>query len=332
MTWPASDGAQGMERRLEEMCAEASELVERGVNIIVLSDRNLGAERVPMPALLATAAVHHHLVRDGTRLQIGLVVETGQAKEIHHVACLIGYGASAVNPYVMFETLYALHREGRLPEAMAPDEAVSRTIKAIGKGLLKILSKMGISTIRSYTGAQIFEAIGLEKELVDRHFTGTASRVGGVGLNVLAWECLDRHARAYPAASSELLPAGGVYAWRRDGEFHGWNPETIATLQQAAREEGGAEAYERFATYVNEVAVPRSSLRGLLKFREAAEPVPLEEVESAAEIVKRFKSGGMSLGALSPEAHETPRAGRTRRASRTTAAPRSSRWPPGASA
>ena len=222
------------------MCAEASELVERGVNIIVLSDRNLGAERVAMPALLATAAVHHHLVREGTRLQIGLIVETGQAKEIHHVACLIGYGASAVNPYVMFESLYALHREGRLPEGMAPDEAVARTIKAIGKGLLKILSKMGISTIRSYTGAQIFEAVGLEKELVDRHFTGTPSRVGGVGLNVLAWECLDRHARAYPAASSELLPAGGVYAWRRDGEYHGWNPETIATLQQAAREEDGA--------------------------------------------------------------------------------------------
>ena len=206
MTWPASAGAQGMEDRLEEMCAEASELVERGVNIIVLSDRNLGAERVPMPALLATAAVHHHLVREGTRLQIGLVVETGQAKEIHHVACLIGYGASAVNPYVMFESLYALHREGRLPEGMTPDEAVSRTIKAVGKGLLKILSKMGISTIRSYTGAQIFEAIGLEKQLVERHFTGTPSRVGGVGMNVLAWECLDRHARAYPAASSELLP------------------------------------------------------------------------------------------------------------------------------
>ena len=301
-----------MEDRLEEICAEASDLVERGVNIIVLSDRNLGAERVPMPALLATAAVHHHLVREGTRLQIGLVVETGQAKEIHHVACLIGYGASAVNPYVMFESLYALHREGRLPEGMTPDEAVSRTIKAVGKGLLKILSKMGISTIRSYTGAQIFEAIGLERELVDRHFTGTPSRVGGVGMNVLAWECLDRHARAYPAASSELLPPGGIYAWRRDGEFHGWNPETIATLQQAAREEGGADAYERFATYVNEVAVPKSSLRGLLRFRQATEPVPLDEVEPAAEIVKRFKSGGMSLGALSPEAHETLATGMNR--------------------
>src|SRR3954453_22283578 len=191
------------------MCADASELVERGVNIIILSDRNLGAERVPMPALLATAAVHHHLVREGTRLQIGLVVETGQAKESHHVACLIGYGASAVNPYVMFESLYALHREGRLPEGMVPDEAVDRAIKAIGKGLLKILSKMGISTIRSYTGAQIFEAVGIEKEVVHRHFTGTPSRVQGIGLAEIAREALDRHARAYPDAVSALLPAGG---------------------------------------------------------------------------------------------------------------------------
>ena len=207
MTWPAAEGAQGMERRLEEMCAEASELVERGVNIIVLSDRNLGAERVAMPALLATAAVHHHLVREGTRLQSGLVVETGQAKEIHHVACLIGYGASAVNPYVMFESLYALHREGAPARGHGPGRGRARsTIKAIGKGLLKILSKMGISTIRSYTGAQIFEAIGLEQELVDRHFTGTPSRVGGVGLNVLAWECLDRHARAYPRGQLRAAP------------------------------------------------------------------------------------------------------------------------------
>ena len=312
MTWPVSQGAMGMERRIEEMCEEASELVGRGVNIIILSDRNLGPERAAMPSLLAVGAVHQHLVREGTRLKIGLLVETGQAKEIHHVACLIGYGASAVNPYLMFESLFALHRDGRLPEGMDPDESVQRVIKAVGKGLMKILSKMGISTIRSYTGAQIFEAVGLDQELVGRYFTGTASRVGGVGVNVLAWEALDRHARAYPAASSELLPAGGIYAWRRDGEFHGWNPETIATLQQAARNEGGADAYQRFATYVNEVAVPRSSLRGMLRFRETGEAIPLDEVEPATEIVRRFKSGGMSLGALSPEAHETLAAGMNR--------------------
>jgi glutamate synthase (NADPH) large chain len=303
MTWCVEDGPAGMERRLEEICAQASELVAKGVNIIILSDRNVGAERAPMPSLLATSAVHHHLVREGTRLRIGLVAETGQAREIHHVACLIGYGASAVNPYVMFESLAALHRDGRLPEGMTADEAQQRVIKAIGKGLLKVLSKMGISTIRSYTGAQIFEAVGLDKELVDRHFTGTPSRIGGVGLDVLAREALDRHARAYPAAESDLLPPGGIYAWRRDGEFHGWNPETVATLQHAAQGSNGADAYDRFAGYVNDEAVRKSSLRGLLRFAEA-DPLPLEEVEPAKEIVKRFKSGGMSLGALSPEAHE----------------------------
>jgi glutamate synthase domain-containing protein 2/glutamate synthase domain-containing protein 1/glutamate synthase domain-containing protein 3 len=312
MTWPVAEGPRGMERRLAAMCGEASDLVARGVNIIIISDRNLGSERAAMPALLAVAGVHHHLVREGTRLHIGLVVETGQAKEIHHLACLIGYGAAAVNPYLMLETLYGLHRDGRLPEGMGPEEAEQRAIKGIGKGLLKILSKMGISTIRSYTGAQIFEAVGLRPEVVNRHFTGTPSRVGGIGLDVLAAEALDRHARAYPAATSELLPAGGIYAWRRDGEFHGWNPETIATLQHAARGEDGSEAYERFATYVNHVAVPRSTLRGLLRFSDDVDQIDVADVEPATEIVKRFKSGGMSLGALSPEAHETLAAGMNR--------------------
>jgi glutamate synthase domain-containing protein 2/glutamate synthase domain-containing protein 1/glutamate synthase domain-containing protein 3 len=312
MTWPAEEGEVGMEARIEEMCREASELVARGVNIIILSDRNLGPERAAMPSLLAVGAVHHHLVREGTRLQIGLVVETGEAREIHHIATLIGYGAAAVNPYVMFESIYALHRAGRLPDDMSPESAEMRVIKAIGKGLLKIISKMGISTIRSYTGAQIFEAVGIKKSVIDRHFTGSTSRVEGIGLDTIAREALDRHARAYPAAVSELLPAGGVYAWRRRGEYHGWNPETIATLQHAARSEDGAGAYERFATYVNDVAVRNTALRGLLRFREGVEPAPLAEVEPAPEIVKRFKSGGMSLGALSPEAHETLAAGMNR--------------------
>ena len=312
MTWPVEEGEAGMERRLDEICREASELVERGVNIIILSDRNIGPERAAMPSLLAVGAVHHHLVREGTRLQIGLVVETGEAREIHHLATLIGFGASAVNPYLMFESLYALHRDGRLPDEMTPEEAEQRVIKAIGKGLLKILSKMGISTLRSYTGAQIFEAVGVKREVIDRHFTGTTSRVEGIGLKEIADEALGRHARAYPAAVSELLPAGGIYAWRRRGEYHGWNPETIATLQQAARSGDGAEAYERFATYVNDVAVRNTALRGLLRFRDDTDPVPLDEVEPASEIVKRFKSGGMSLGALSPEAHETLAVGMNR--------------------
>jgi glutamate synthase domain-containing protein 2/glutamate synthase domain-containing protein 3 len=312
MTWPVEDGEAGMERRIEEIGREASELVARGVNIIILSDRNIGPERAAMPSLLAVGAVHHHLVREGTRLQIGLLVETGEAREVHHLATLIGYGASAVNPYLMFESIYALHRDGRLPEGMSPEEAEQRVIEAIGKGLLKILSKMGISTLRSYTGAQIFEAVGLQRELVDRHFTGTPSRVEGIGMNQIADEAIGRHSRAYPAAVSELLPAGGIYAWRRRGEYHGWNPETISTLQQAARSEHGAEAYERFATYVNDVAVRHTALRGLLRFRDDVDPVPLDEVEPASEVVKRFKSGGMSLGALSPEAHETLAVGMNR--------------------
>ncbi|MEX1142740.1 MAG: glutamate synthase large subunit [Thermoleophilaceae bacterium] len=301
ITWPVREGAKGMERRLEEVCRTASELVEDGMTILILSDRNMGTERAPIPSLLATAAVHHHLVREATRLRCGLVVETGEAREVHHIACLIGYGAAAVNPYLLCESLGMLHREGRLPDGL--ERAEANVVKAIGKGLLKVVSKMGISTMRSYTGAQIFEAIGLEREIVDRHFTGTPSRIGGVGFDVLAAEALDRHGRAYPAAASEMLPAGGIYAWRRRGEFHGWNPETIANLQHAARGEEPA-SYERFQRYVNDVAVRTSTLRGLLDFRDDVEPVPIDEVEPAAAIVRRFKSGGMSLGALSPEAHE----------------------------
>ncbi len=306
MTWPAEEGPDGMECRLDAICEQASELVAGGVNIIILSDRNLGPERAAIPSLLATGAVHHHLVREGTRLKIGLVVETGEAREVHHIACLIGYGASAVNPYVMFESLTGIHRDGMLPEDMTNDEAHRRVVKAIGKALLKVLSKMGISTIRSYTGAQIFEAVGIDKEVVDLHFTGTTSRIGGVGLDHLAREALDRHARAYPAAESQLLPSGGIYSWRRDGEFHGWNPETVATLQHAARAENGnaQEDYDRFARYVNEEAVRKSALRGLLRYADDLDPIDIDEVEPAKEIVKRFKSGGMSLGALSPEAHE----------------------------
>jgi glutamate synthase domain-containing protein 2/glutamate synthase domain-containing protein 1/glutamate synthase domain-containing protein 3 len=304
ITWPVRDGVGGMERRLQEICNQASELVEDGVTILILSDRNIGKERAAIPSLLATAAVHHHLVREATRLRCGLVVETGEAREVHHIACLIGYGAAAVNPYLMFESLGKIHHDGLLKRDLGLDEAEEHVVKAIGKGLLKVLSKMGISTMRSYTGAQIFEAIGLDLELIDRHFTGTPSRIAGIGFDVLAGEALDRHRRAYPAAASELLPPGGIYAWRRGGEFHGWNPETIANLQHAARGEE-PESYDRFKTYVNDVAAKNSTLRGLLRFAdEDIDPIPLDEVEPATNIVKRFKSGGMSLGALSPEAHE----------------------------
>ena len=236
------------------------------------------------------------------------MLESGEPREVHHFATLIGYGASAVNPYVMLDTIDELTAQGRIAGVDSPDDAERRAVKAVGKGLLKTISKMGISTIQSYCGAQIFEAVGLEKTLVDRHFTGTASRIGGVGLEVLAQEALDRHARAWPGALDDLLPVGGIYAWRRDGEKHMWNPETIALLQHAVRANGnggGDEKYREYARMVNEDATRSATLRGLLTFVEGRDPVPIEEVEPAAEIVKRFSTGAMSLGSISTEAHET---------------------------
>ncbi|MDQ6915757.1 MAG: glutamate synthase-related protein, partial [Actinomycetota bacterium] len=308
ITWPVAQGPEGMDRAVGRICQEAHDRVAEGVNVLILTDRELGAERVAVPSLLAVAAVHHHLVREGTRLQCGLVIESGEPREIHHMATLIAYGASAVNPYLMLESLTDLREAGML-DGISQEEAEANTVKAVGKGLLKVLSKMGISTVQSYCGAQIFEAVGLEPELVARHFTGTASRIGGVGMDVLAREALERHARGYPQPASELLPVGGLYQWRRDGERRMWDPETIALLQHSVRSNGdGAEArqtYERFAHLVDEENAQAGMLRGLLRFRDDVEPVPLDEVEPVAEIVRRFSTGGMSLGALSPEAHET---------------------------
>jgi glutamate synthase domain-containing protein 2/glutamate synthase domain-containing protein 1/glutamate synthase domain-containing protein 3 len=307
ITWPIEDGAEGMSKRLDALCEEAARYVDNGANILVLSDRNLGAERVAMPSLLAVAAVHHHLVRAGTRLRTGLVIETGEAREIHHMATLIGYGAAAINPYLMFESLDELADRALLPEDVDQEEAEIRIVKAIGKGLLKTIAKMGISTIQSYCGAQIFEAVGLERELIDKHFTGTASRIGGVGIDVLSTEALERHFRAYPRTDRDLLPVGGVLQWRRDGEIHVWNPDTIANLQHAVRGTNGDanDTYAEFARLVNEESTSKAALRGLMTFRTAEQPIPLEEIEPATEIVKRFSTGAMSLGSLSREAHET---------------------------
>ncbi|HEX6389225.1 MAG TPA: glutamate synthase large subunit, partial [Solirubrobacteraceae bacterium] len=306
ITWPIEEGATGMQARLANACDEAYDAVQAGINIVILSDRNMAAERAPIPALLATAAIHHHLVREGNRLQTGLVVESGEPREVHHFATLIGYGASAINPYLMFETLGALVAEDRIPGVDDPEAAEKNVVKALGKGLLKTISKMGISTIQSYCGAQIFEAVGLDRSVVDRHFTGTASRIGGVDLDVLAQEALDRHARGYADHDIELLPVGGVYAWRRDGEHHMWNPETIAQLQHAVRDGADAEAkYREYAKTVDEHATRKATLRGLLKIREDRRPIPLDEVQPAKEIVKRFATGAMSLGSISTEAHET---------------------------
>jgi glutamate synthase (NADPH/NADH) large chain/glutamate synthase (ferredoxin) len=305
ITWPVAEGAAGMERRLEQVFAEADAALAEGANILILSDRAVGPDRVHIPSLLAVSAVHHHLVRAGTRLQAGLILESGEARSVHSVATLVGYGAAAVNPYLMLETLADLVREGRLPEGMGADKAQKRAVKGIAKGLLKTMSKMGISTMPSYCGAQIFEAVGLAPELVERHFTGTASRIGGIGIETLAEETLARHARAYPGSPGQLLPVVGLYAWRRDGEHHQWNPETIALLQHAVRH-GGWETYEQYANEVNAESARRRTLRGLLAFRYAEDGgIPLEEVEPAAEIVKRFATGAMSLGSISREAHET---------------------------
>jgi glutamate synthase domain-containing protein 2/glutamate synthase domain-containing protein 1/glutamate synthase domain-containing protein 3 len=323
ITWPIEDGPDGMKRRLDALCHEADDQVDHGANILILSDRNVGAERVAMPSLLAVAAVHHHLVRGGTRLRTGLVIESGEPRDIHHMATLIGYGAAAINPYLMFESLDELADRSLLPLDLDRDEAEERIVKAIGKGLLKTISKMGISTIQSYCGAQIFEAVGLEPELIDAYFTGTASRIGGVGLEVLAAEALGRHFRAYPRTDREVLPVGGVLQWRRDGERHMWNPDTVATLQHAVRAQAGdgngnrnghglppvardpQEAYDEFARLANDESTRTAALRGLMKFRLSDNPVPLDEVEPATEIVKRFSTGAMSLGSLSREAHET---------------------------
>jgi glutamate synthase domain-containing protein 2/glutamate synthase domain-containing protein 1/glutamate synthase domain-containing protein 3 len=307
ITWPIEHGPDGMEARLEAVCEEAARYVDNGANILVLSDRNLGPERVAMPSLLAVAAVHHHLVRRGTRLRTGLVIESGEPRDIHHMATLIGYGAAAINPYVMFESLDELTDRSLLLEDHDREEAEKRIVKAIGKGLMKTISKMGISTIQSYCGAQIFEAVGLEPELIAKHFTGTASRIGGIGLDQLSTEAMERHFRAYPRTDRDLLPVGGVLQWRRDGEIHIWNPDTIAKLQHSVRGLNGDtyQTYEEFARLVNEEAARKASLRGLMQLRLADDPVPLDEVEPATEIVKRFTTGAMSLGALGREAHET---------------------------
>ena len=338
ITWPAAEGPQGMTEAIERICRQAREAIAEHVNIIILNDRRLGPKRVAIPSLLAVAAVHHHLVLEGTRLRAGIIVESGEPREVHHFATLIGYGASAVNPYLMLETLDEMVAEGRIareggngsdgsPVALGAEEAAQNVVKAIDKGLLKTISKMGISTIQSYRGAQIFEAVGLDKGLIDKHFTYTASRIGGVDIDVLATEALERHARAYPAAADRLLPVGGVYAWRRDGEHHMWNPETIALVQHAVRAANGDvgaalkgdtaaheavrgsaafEKYREYARMVNEDAARQATLRGLLRIGDGSiGPIPLEEVEPASEIVKRFCTGAMSLGSISREAHET---------------------------
>jgi glutamate synthase domain-containing protein 2/glutamate synthase domain-containing protein 1/glutamate synthase domain-containing protein 3 len=303
----AGEGAEGLAAALERLCREASEALAAGVNILILSDREVSPELAPLPVLLATSAVHHHLIREGTRTRCGLVVETGEAREVAHFALLIGYGAGAVNPYLAFETIAELIEDGAfVPKDLDLEHAIKNYLKATDKGLLKIFAKMGISTLRSYRGAQIFEAIGLNRDLVERHFTGTQSRVSGVGEEVIAREALMRHERAF--ADDEFvypeLDPGGLYQWRRRGERHTFNPDTVAKLQHAVRNESFA-TFKEYSQAANDDAERMCTLRGLLRFKPAAQPVPIEEVEPAAGIMRRFCTGAMSYGSISLDAHQT---------------------------
>ncbi len=301
MTYPATDGAAGMGPALERLCSDAVEAVKGGQNILVLSDRLLSAERIAIPALLATAAVHHHLIREGLRTSTGLVVKTGEAREIHHFALLAGYGAEAVNPYLAFETL--AERQAKLGGDLV--KAQKNFIKAVGKGLHKVMSKMGISTYQSYCGAQIFDAIGLATPFIDRYFTGTASRVEGIGLAEVAEETVRRHKQAFGdnPIYRNALDVGGHYGYRIRGEDHVWTHDSITKLQHAVRGNQPA-SYHEFARLVNDQSERLLMLRGLMEFKTAGTAVPLSEVESAAEIVKRFATGAMSFGSISKEAHQ----------------------------
>ncbi|MFN4020835.1 MAG: glutamate synthase large subunit [Erythrobacter sp.] len=304
ITWDASTGAEGIALAIKEMCWDATEAVLQDHNILILSDRGQSETRVPMPALLATAAVHHHLVRQGLRMQTGLVVETGEAREVHHFCVLAGYGAEAINPYLALETLEALRAE-RHPD-LSPAKVQQNYIKGVGKGIRKVMSKMGISTYQSYCGAQIFDAVGLSSAFVEQFFTGTATTIEGIGLVEVAEEALRRHAQAYGdnPIYDGMLDVGGIYQYRLRGEEHAWTPQNVAQLQHAVRG-NDPKNYAEFARSINEQSERLLTIRGLLEFRKADKPIPLDEVEPASEIVKRFSTGAMSLGSISHEAHST---------------------------
>ena len=302
----AQAGEDALKQALDRLCTEASQAIEDGYAIIILSDRGVNARHAPIPSLLATSAVHHHLIRQGTRTRVGLVVESGEPREVQHFSLLVGYGAGAVNPYLALKTVRGMAERGEF-NGTSSDRAEENFIRANEKGLVKIMSKMGISTVQSYRGAQIFEAIGLSQELVDQYFTWTSSRIEGIGLEVLEEEALQRHRSAFAEAGisgQQDLEVGSFYQWRRDGEVHQWNPESIASLQYAAKSNNWA-AYQQFARQANDQSQRMATLRGLLRFKEGPGPVPLEEVEPASEITKRFATGAVSLGSISREAHET---------------------------
>ncbi|MGD9635946.1 MAG: glutamate synthase-related protein, partial [Pirellulales bacterium] len=341
ITWPRSEGKAGLVQALDRICAEAEQAVEEGYSLVILSDREICADRVPVSALLAAGAVHHHLVRNTKRTRIGIVVETGEAREVHHHCLLVGYGADAINPYLAFEALWHARREGLItrpegagakgdeggegkahpaieagsngelidPVTKEDHDLVYAYRKGVAKGMLKVMAKMGISTLQSYKGAQIFEAVGLRDEVINRSFVGTASRIQGCSFDVLADEALRRHSIGYPEQATDrlpVLPNPGEFHWRAEGERHMWDPAAISDLQVAARN-NSIDAYKRFAEHTNNDSRTRCALRGLLKFKPSANggPIPIDEVMPAKEIVKRFCTGAMSFGSISAEAHET---------------------------
>ncbi len=305
-TYEEARGAAGLRSALDRIAGEAERAIEEGYSLVVLSDRAAGRTRVPISALLATGTVHHHLVRTHKRTQIGVVVESGEPREVHHFCMLVGYGADAINPYLAYETMWKMRDDGDLNAELADDEIVERYHRAVAYGMRKVFGKMGISTLDSYKGAQIFEAVGLEDEVVNTSFAGTASRIKGVGFAELAEEADRRHRLAYPLDGSEdgfQLLNPGDYQWRTDGEKHMWDPKSIALLQRAVRQDD-PDAYRQYADHQNERSREQATLRGLLKFRDGT-PVPIDEVEPAASIVRRFATGAMSFGSISQEAHET---------------------------
>jgi glutamate synthase (NADPH/NADH) large chain len=307
ITWPKSEGEEGMLKALDRICAETEEAIEDGFALVVLSDRAMGADRVPMSSLLACGGVHHHLVRKAKRTRIGIILETGEAREVHHFCLLVGYGCDAINPYLAFEALWQSQRDGLLPAEYSDEKIVSTYLKAAAKGMLKVFSKMGISTLASYKGAQIFEAVGLNDEVVDRCFAGTASRIQGIDFSVLAKEAIRRHEIGFPQRAELKLPVlanPGEFHWRAEGERHMWDPQAISDLQVAARS-GEAAAYWRFAKHTDEEATRSCALRGLFKFKATGKTISLDEVEPAKDIVRRFCTGAMSFGSISAEAHET---------------------------
>ena len=306
--FPALGGGESLRDRIEEIRAEVSEAISHGARIIVLSDRDGDSEEAPIPTLLLTAAVHHHLIREKTRTRVSLVIESGEVREVHHVALLVGFGASAVNPYLAMESAEDLVRQGVIT-GITPEKAVANLIKSLGKGVLKVMSKMGISTIASYHGAQVFEAIGLSSEVVDEYFTGLTSRLGGVSLDTLAEETIKRHHIAYPPMGeipgTKKLPIGGEYQWRREGEPHLFNPETVFKLQHATRAKR-YDIFKQYTTLVDDQSKNLMTLRGLFTFKEGVRrPISIDEVEPASAIIKRFATGAMSYGSISQEAHET---------------------------